>query len=61
MLFRSIKMKEFEVTMKFKNEPTLTVTKKARTEEGAKFAAILEAKVNGFDVSVEEKITVQEI
>jgi hypothetical protein len=54
-------MSEFEVEMKFKGEPRLTVYKKARTEDGARFAAILEASMNGFDVNVVEFINIKEI
>ena len=54
-------MSEFEIEMKFKGEPRLTVYKKARTQDGARFAAILEASMNGFDVNVVEFINIKEI
>jgi hypothetical protein len=54
-------MNEFEVEMKFKNEPRLTVYKKARTSDGARFAAILEASMNGFDVNVVEFINIKKM
>lgn len=54
-------MKEYEVMMKFVNGPSLTVTKKARTESGARFSAILEARLNGFDNNVIDTITITEM
>ena len=44
-------MNKYEVMIKFRGEPRLTSYANAKNEQGAKFAVILEASMNGFDVS----------
>ena len=44
-------MNRYEVTIKFRGEPTFTSYVNAKNEGGAKFAVILEASMNGFNVN----------
>ena len=44
-------MNKYEVMIKFRGEPRLTSYANAKNARGAKFAVILEASMNGFDVS----------
>ena len=44
-------MNKYEIMIQFRGEPLFTSYANAKNARGAKFAVILEASMNGFDVS----------